>query len=258
MAFRETDLTRVLSGADVREDVRSNSVALRWAKVTSLTPLEVRRSGESTDFTVTGSAVPEAMLQVGDTVRVSNFGSKAFVESSPSVMSRLATLQDDLDPGGPFKVLGSDSLSNLAWFNYSSSAEPSTFAVRTSTGNLTVPVTPAGNSSATSKSYVDSTAQLAADNVIDGVGTHLAYRVVSFAPQTFNPGAFVSMDVSHGLGRTPIGVWTDVNTNHGVTGRFFSKTQTYNTTIIRVNLVNVGQTSVTTTANVQVDLLILY
>lgn len=91
MAFNETELLKVLTGADIREQVRENLVSLRWARVTSLDPLEVRRDGETSDITVTGTAIPIEVLRVGDRVRVSNYGAVAFIESSWDASSRTET-----------------------------------------------------------------------------------------------------------------------------------------------------------------------
>lgn len=88
MMLNEMDLIKVLTGAHLRKEVDDNAVSLRWAVVTNVYPLEAIRVGESEDFTVTGTAVPLSMLRVGDTVRVSNFGSKAFIESSPDAAQR--------------------------------------------------------------------------------------------------------------------------------------------------------------------------
>lgn len=88
MAFDETDLLRVLTGADLRSEVRDNLVSLRWAHVTKLEPLQVRREGEFSDIDITGTAIPVEALRVGDKVRVSSYGAKAFIESSWDVLSR--------------------------------------------------------------------------------------------------------------------------------------------------------------------------
>lgn len=88
MSFNETELIRVLSSADLREEMRDNTVSLRWATITGMNPLTVRRDGESESFEITGSAVDASLLEVDDRVRVSNFGSKAFIESSQNALTR--------------------------------------------------------------------------------------------------------------------------------------------------------------------------
>lgn len=95
MVFNETELIQVLSGADIRKELRDNAVSLRWATVTNLMPLEVQRDGEFESFAVTGSAVDASLLEVGDRVRVSNFGSKAFIESSQNALTRLYAPPDN-------------------------------------------------------------------------------------------------------------------------------------------------------------------
>lgn len=91
MTLNETELIRVLSSADLRKEMRDNTVSLRWATVTGLNPLTVRRDGESESFEVTGSVVDTSLLEVTDRVRVSDFGSKAFIESSQNALTRLET-----------------------------------------------------------------------------------------------------------------------------------------------------------------------
>lgn len=88
MAFNETEFLKVLSGADIRAEIRDNLVSFRWAIVTSLHPLQVRREGEFSDIDITGTSIPVEALRVGDRVRVSNHGSKAFIETSWDVTSR--------------------------------------------------------------------------------------------------------------------------------------------------------------------------
>ena len=100
MALNETELIRVLSSADLREEMRDNTVSLRWATITGLNPLTVRRDGESESFEVTGSAVDVSLLEVRDRVRVSNFGSKAFIESSQNALTRDSARWGSLIPAG--------------------------------------------------------------------------------------------------------------------------------------------------------------